>query len=95
MLCYAILYSVILFYAVLCYAMLYTLNLYLCSLYILYYAIYTYSGPSKEDGKNRTAFARALMEAAPVGAFKQWPLMSPFRLVSEHKIQVGIYYISY
>ena len=67
--------------------------------YILYYAMlyicYSYSGPSKEDGKNRTAFARALMEAAPVGAFKQWPLMSPFRLVSEHKIQVGIYYMSY
>lgn len=27
------------------------------------------------------------MEAAPASAIKQWPLMSPFRLVSEHRIQ--------
>jgi hypothetical protein len=44
-------------------------------------------GPSKEDAKTRLAFARALMEAAPSTAFKQWPLMSPYRLVSEHRIQ--------
>jgi hypothetical protein len=45
------------------------------------------SGHTKEDSKARVAFARALMEAAPTSAFKQWPLMSPFRLVSEHRIQ--------
>ena len=44
-------------------------------------------GPTKEDAKARTNFARALMEAAPTSAFKQWPLMSPFRLVNEHKVQ--------
>lgn len=44
-------------------------------------------GHTKEDTKMRLNFARALMEAAPASAFKQWPLMSPFRLVSEHKIQ--------
>jgi len=44
-------------------------------------------GHTKEDAKTRLTFARALMEAAPSSAFKQWPLMSPFRLVSEHKIQ--------
>ena len=42
-------------------------------------------GHTKENRKQRTAFARQLMDQAPNNSFKQWPLTSPFRLVREHQ----------
>ena len=44
-------------------------------------------GHTREDERHRQAFARALMDVAPPGCFKQWPSMSPFRLVPELGVQ--------
>lgn len=44
-------------------------------------------GHTREDERHRQAFARALMDVAPGGCFKQWPSMSPFRLVPELGVQ--------
>lgn len=41
-------------------------------------------GHTPQNRKERTAFARAIMERAPSSAFKQWPLWSNIRLVAEH-----------
>ena len=44
-------------------------------------------GHTREDERHRQAFARALMDVAPGGCFKQWPSMSPYRLVPELGVQ--------
>ena len=44
-------------------------------------------GHTREDERHRQAFARALMDVAPSGCFKQWPSMSPYRLVPELGVQ--------
>ena len=44
-------------------------------------------GHTREDERHRQAFARALMDVAPAGCFKQWPSMSQYRLVSELGVQ--------
>ena len=38
-------------------------------------------GHTREDERQRAAFARALMDVAPASCFKQYPSMSPYRLV--------------
>ena len=40
-------------------------------------------GHSEDSRRRRDEFARNLMKASPKSAFKQWPSMSPFRIVSE------------
>lgn len=45
-------------------------------------------GHTRDDERTRAAFARALMDVAPASCFKQYPSMSPFRLVGEHGVQV-------
>lgn len=44
-------------------------------------------GHTREDERHRQAFARALMDVAPTGCFKQYPSMSPYRLVPELGVQ--------
>jgi hypothetical protein len=44
-------------------------------------------GHTRENEKHRTLFARALMDASPPSAFKQWPSLSQFRLVYEMGVQ--------
>lgn len=44
-------------------------------------------GSAKSDIKRRNDFATELMKHAPSGCFNQWPGMSIYRLITEHKIQ--------
>jgi hypothetical protein len=44
-------------------------------------------GSSREDVKRRDDFAKLFMQTIPSTAFKQWPTMSPYRLVNDHNIQ--------
>ena len=44
-------------------------------------------GSSSEDIKRRNRFAKALMHYSPRSAFKHWPGMSTYRLVSENSVQ--------
>lgn len=44
-------------------------------------------GHTREDSKTRTDFAKALMAVAPASAFKQYPNMSPFKVVFDHGVQ--------
>ncbi len=44
-------------------------------------------GHTREDSKARTEFAKALMSVAPNSAFKQYPNMSPFKVVFDHGVQ--------
>lgn len=44
-------------------------------------------GHTRDDERQRAAFARALMDVAPASCFKQYPSMSPYRLVGEHGVQ--------
>ena len=44
------------------------------------------SGHTAENKKTRNEFARAVMSAAPASAFRQWHILSQYRLVSEHGV---------
>jgi hypothetical protein len=44
-------------------------------------------GCEKADLKRRSTFAKALMQAAPSSATKQWPHSSFFKLMHDHGLQ--------
>jgi hypothetical protein len=44
-------------------------------------------GSSKTDLKRRNVFARALMNASPTSAMKQWPNSTYFKLIHDHGLQ--------
>ena len=44
-------------------------------------------GHTKENAKQRNEFAKALMASAPSSCFKQYPNMTPLKMVFDHGVQ--------